>query len=137
MQDKTFEELKAFIELNAAKYAAVDEGETYENLWECELIDKEVFHQIAIFSLNEGLILDGVDLALYVENITKTETDFESSEEFLIWYDAWSEESSNFRNEVEDFMWTLAEQKQLPEKTQILYDLWQRSFYPKFYDEEV
>ena len=134
---KTFEELKAFIELKATEYEAVDEGETYENLWECELIDKEVFHQIAIFSLNEGLILDGVDLALYVENITKTEADFEDSEEWQIWYDAWSEESDDFGSDVWDAMWELAQQKQLPEKTQILHDFWQRSFYPKFYGEDV
>ena len=134
---KTFEELKAFIELKATEYEAVDEGETYENLWICELIDKEVFHQIAIFSLNEGLVLDGVDLALYVENITKTEADFEDSEEWLIWYDAWTEKSNDFSSDVWDAMWELAQQKQLPEKTQMLHDFWQRSFYPKFYGEEV
>lgn len=133
---KTFEELKAFIELKAAKYAAVDEGEDYGNLWQCELIDKEVFHQIAIFSLNEGLVLDGVDLALYVANILKTEADFEDSEEWQIWYDAWSEESNDFSSDVWDVMWELAQQKQLPEKTQILHDFWQRSFYPKFYGED-
>ena len=131
---KTFEELKAFIELNAAKYAAVDEGEDYGNLWQCDLIYTAVLNEIAIFALNEGLVLDGVDLALYVENITKTEADFDDSEEWLIWYDAWTEESNNCEVEVRDAMSELAQQKQLPEKTQILHDFWHYSFYPNFYD---
>ena len=140
MQDKTkmktFEELKAFIELKAAKYAAVDEGEDYGNLWQCDLIYTSVLNEIAIFALNDGLVLDGVDLALYVENITKREADFEDSEEWLIWYDAWTEESNNCEVEVRDAMSELAQQKQLPEKTQMLHDFWQRSFYPKFYGED-
>ena len=133
---QTFEELKTFIELKAAEYEAVDEGKNYENLWQCELIDKEVFHQIAIFALNEGLILDNVDLSLYIANILKTEADFESFEEWQIWYDAWSEESNDFSSDVWDAMWELAQQKQLPEKTQILHDFWQRRFYPNFYGED-
>ena len=133
---KTFEELKAFIELKAAKYAAIDEGEDYGNLWQCDLIYTAVLNEIAIFALNDGLVLDGADLALYVENITKTEADFEDSEEWLIWYDAWTEESNNCEVEVRDAMSDLAEQKKLPEKTQMLHDFWHRSFYPNFYDED-
>jgi hypothetical protein len=133
---KTFEELKAFIELNAAKYAAVDEGEDYGNLWQCDLIYTAVLNEIAIFALNEGLVLDGVDLALYVENITKKEADFVNYEEWQMWSDEWTDLSNNCEVEVRDAMSELAEQKQLPEKTQILHDFWQRSFYPKFYDED-
>ena len=137
MQDKTFEELKAFIELNAAKYAAVDEGEDYGNLWQCDLIYTAVLNKIAIFALNEGLVLDGVDLALYVENITKKEADFVNYEEWQMWSDEWTDLSNNCEVEVRDAMSELAEQKQLPEKTQILHDFWHRSFYPMFDDEEV
>jgi hypothetical protein len=137
MQDKTFEELKAFIELNAAKYAAVDEGEDYGNLWQCDIIYTAVLNEIAIFALNEGLVLDGVDLALYVENITKNEEDFVDYEEWQMWSDEWTDLSNNCEVEVRNAMSELAEQKQLPEKTQILHDFWQRSFYPKFYSEYV
>ena len=76
MQDKikmkTFEELKAFIELKAAEYEAVDEGETYENLWECELVEIQVLKEVASLALHEGTILENIDLSFYVENLSKT-----------------------------------------------------------------
>ena len=39
-------------------------------------------------------------------------------------------------NDVRDALSELADKKQLPAKTQILHDFWQRSFYPKFYGED-
>ena len=126
---KTFDELKVFIELKATEYEAIDEGENYENLWQCEMIDTAVFKEIAIFALNEGLVLEGVDLAFYVENFSNPVPDEADEDE---WYDM----MTGLENDVRDAMWELAEQKKLPERTQRLYDLWQRSFYPKFYGED-
>ncbi|MEI7839028.1 MAG: hypothetical protein WCJ11_00835 [Methylococcaceae bacterium] len=127
---KTFEELKAFIELKAAEYEAVDEGETYENLWECELVEIQVLKEVASLALHEGTILENIDLSFYVENLSKTPDPDEVDE------DEWSDMWTCLENDVRDALSELADKKQLPAKTQILHDFWQRSFYPKFYGED-
>lgn len=62
---KTFDELKEFIEIKAAAYQNVDEGECYENVWECDLIQSQVANEVIIFAAADGLTLKTVDLSLY------------------------------------------------------------------------
>ena len=65
------------------------------------------------------------------ENLSKTPDPDEVDE------DEWSDMWTCLENDVRDALSELADKKQLPEKIQILHDFWHRSFYPKFYGEEV
>jgi hypothetical protein len=127
---RSFEELKGFIELKASEYNAIDEGACLENLWQCESIEAEILRAVALFSASEGVMMsDGVNLALYIENLQKGESDFENTNA----WDEWRTNQLDIENDVRDGLYLLAQAKQLPEKTQFLHDIWTQRCYPDFY----
>jgi hypothetical protein len=123
---KTFEELKKFIEVEGIKHIASEED------WESDLLVKNTFNKIIAFAVTEGVTIKSVDLAMYVENESKDWEDFSNEDEA----DEWMSDSWHYLNEILLDIGSLADEKQLPEKTQILHDLYLKSFYPDYYDED-
>lgn len=122
---KTFEELKKFIEAEGIKHIASEED------WESDLLVKNTFNKIIAFAVTEGVTIKSVDLAMYVENESKDWEDFRDEDEA----DEWMSDSWHYLNEILLDIGSLADEKQLPEKIQILHDLYLKSFYPDYQDE--
>ncbi|MGB4498211.1 MAG: hypothetical protein WBI40_05895 [Methylococcaceae bacterium] len=123
---KTFEELKKFIEAEGIKHIASEED------WESDLLVKNTFNKIIAFAVTEGVTIKSVDLAMYVENESKDWEDFSGEDEA----DKWTSDSWHYLNEILLDIGSLADKKQLPEKTQILHDFWHRSFYPNYFIDD-
>lgn len=127
---KTFDELKEFIEIKAAAYQNVDEGECYENVWECDVIQSQVANEVIIFAAADGLTLKTVDLSLYIENISKQVDDFDSQAAWEEWSNEWSEQADDYEWQIEMEMLALSEKEELPTQTQLIYKFWQSTFWP-------
>ena len=127
---KTFDELKKFIEIKAAPFQAVDEGECYENVWECDVIQSQVANEIIIFAAADGLILKTVDLSLYIKNWSKAVDDFDNEAAWEEWSNEWFEQADDYEWQIEMEMLALADKQELPAKTQLIYEFWQSTFWP-------
>ena len=127
---KTFDELKKFIEIKAAAFQAVDEGECYENVWECDVIQSQVANEVIIFAAADGLILKTVDLSLYIKNISKTVDDFDNETAWEEWSNEWFEQADDYEWQIEMEMLALADKQELPAQTQVIYEFWQSTFWP-------
>ncbi len=116
---KTIKKLEEFIKLKAKEHQESDPNN--DSPYEYEIIEQEVFIEIAKFFINEGVKPEGIDYDIFFNGIDYDVEDVD--EEF---------DRDHYYTKLFEIIDEMNEKKELPENVEYIYNFYLETFWPGF-----